>query len=168
MNKLSSKIWPYAIAISIFLIFIASIATIIITSKMPVQDSDTYMMNYHEADDRANEIIKQSIEFNKKYKIEYIKQSLTTNNSTIKYRVSDIESNPINDALIKVVVTRPNSHEFDMELTEFSVEDGVYTFKKINLAKEGRWDIMAKVSVGDIKRFYNVKVDTRSMSVIEY
>ena len=41
MGKSNGKIWPYAIAISIFLVFIAAVATVIIANKLPVEDSDT-------------------------------------------------------------------------------------------------------------------------------
>jgi hypothetical protein len=49
-----------------------------------------------------------------------------------------------------------------------SYENGVYSFPSIKLPVEGRWDIMAKVSVGDLQRFYNVKADTREKDAREY
>lgn len=168
MNLSNGRIWPYAIGASIIFIFGACVATIVITNKLPVEKSDTYMMGYHEADDRANEIIEAQIAFNKKYKIEYISEELKAQNGVVKYRVSDLNSNPVNNAEIKIVVTRPNNHKFDQELTNPKVEDGVYTFDSITLALEGRWDVMAKVNVGELHRFYNIKTDTRGMEVVEY
>ncbi len=168
MNLSSGRIWPYAIGISITLVFGACVATIVITNKMPVEKSDTYMMGYHEADDKANEIIEAQIAFNKKYKIEYVANSLKQQNGIIKYRVSDINSNPVNNAKINIVVTRPNNHEHDQELSNPKIENGIYTFDSFTLAGEGRWDIMAKVSVDDVQRFYNIKTDTRGMEVVEY
>ena len=168
MNKSNGKIWPYAIGLSIFLVFIAAVATVIIAQKLPVEKSDTYMMGYHEADAKANELIQARINFNKQYTIEYMTDSLHVDNSVIKYKVSDSKNNPVNNAKIKVIVTRPNNHKYDQELTNSSVENGIYTFSTITLPKEGRWDIMAKVNVGELQRFYNIKADTRVKEIREY
>lgn len=168
MSKNSGRIWPYAIGASIVLIFGACVATIVVANKLPVEKSDTYMMGYHEADAKANDILKAAIDFNKKYKVEYITDEFEMQNCVIKYRVSDINSNPINNANIKVIITRPNNHKHDQELKNPTVLDGVYTFEPLKLAQEGRWDIMAHVSVENLQRFYNIKTDTRSKEVVEY
>lgn len=168
MNLSNGRIWPYAIGASIILIFGACVATVIVANTLPVEKSDTYMMNYHDADAKANDILKAAIEFNNKYKIEYISDKLDLQNSVIKYRVSDLNANPINNAEIKVVVTRPNNHKHDQELSNPKVENGIYTFDSLKLPQEGRWDIMAKVTVDELHRFYNVKADTRSKEAFEY
>lgn len=168
MNLSNGRIWPYAIGISIILVFGACVATVMVAMKLPVEKSDTYMMGYHEADASANELIKARIIFDKNYKIEYISDKLSLENSVIKYRVSDLNSNPIDNASLKVVVTRPNNHKHDQELINPTVENGVYTFSTIKLSLEGRWDVMAKVNVGELQRFYNVKADTRAKEAFEY
>jgi len=168
LNKSNGRIWPYAISTSIILVFGACVATIVVASKLPVEKSDTYMMGYHEADASANELIQARIEFNRNYKIEYITDGLSLDSSLIKYRVTDMNSNPIDTATLKVIVTRPNNHKHDQELINPTVENGVYTFSTITLPKEGRWDIMAKIEVRDLQRFYNVKADTRTKEAKEY
>ena len=161
-------IWPYAIGISIVLVFGACIGTIVVANKLPVEKSDTYMMGYHDADANANELINARIAFDTKYKVKYITDGLDLDNAIIKYRVTDLNSNPINNAEIKVVVTRPNNHKNDQELVKPSINNGVYTFKSIKLAKEGRWDIMAKINVDKLQRYYNIKADTRTQEAKEY
>ena len=168
MSKSNGRIWPYAIGASILLVFGACVATVIITSTMPVEKSDTYMMGYHEADAKANELIQARIDFNKKYKIEYITEALHVEGSVIKYKVLDLDNNPVNNAQIKIIVTRPNNHKHDQEVSNPVIENGIYTFSKITLPQEGRWDVMAKVNVGNLQRFYNVKTDTRSKGAYEY
>ncbi|WP_294960806.1 FixH family protein [Sulfurimonas sp.] len=168
MSKSNGKIWPYAIGTSIALVFGACVATIIITSTLPVENSDTYMMGYHEADAKANDLINARIAFDKKYKISYVTEGLSLDSSVIKYKVSDLESQAVSNAKIEVVVTRPNNHKHDQTLKSSNYENGVYTFPSIKLPVEGRWDIMAKVSVGDVQRFYNVKADTREKVTYEY
>ena len=168
MNLSNGRIWPYAIGTSIMLVFGFCVATIVVTSTMPVEKSDTYMMYYQEADANANELIEARIAFDKKYKIEYITDGLSLDSTVIKYRVTDLESNPISNAKIKVVVTRPNNHKHDQELNNPSFENGIYTFSTITLPQKGRWDIMAKVNIGEVQRFINVKADTRAKEAFEY
>lgn len=168
VNLSSGKIWPYAISISIILIFGACVATIVVATKLPVEKSDLYMADYHDADKNANALIKSRIAFDKKYKIDYIAGGLSIDNSSVKYRVTDVNSNLVDNANIVIVVTRPNSRKFDLELNSPIVKDGIYSFSGINLPKEGRWDIMAKVSVDDLIRYYNVKADTRDSNFTEY
>ncbi|ABB43368.1 hypothetical protein Suden_0087 [Sulfurimonas denitrificans DSM 1251] len=168
MKLNNGRIWPYAISASIIFIFGACIATIVVTSSLPVQESDTYMMSYHDADAKANELIKAKIDFDKKYNIEYVTQTFTKDKSVIAYKISDKESNPVNNATIKVVLTRPSTLKNDQELNNPSVENGVYTFEPTTLSADGRWDIMAQVSVGETSRFYNIKTDTRGMNIVEY
>ena len=47
-------------------------------------------------------------------------------------------------------------------------ENGVYTFEAIDLPKPGRWDIMAKVTIGEYQRYYNLKADTRNPNTTEF
>ncbi len=164
----SGKIWPYAISGAILLVFGFCVATVVVTSSMPVENSDTHMMYYQEADANANKLIKAKIAFDKKYKIEYITDGISCENSELKYKVLDLNNNPVDNAKIKVIVTRPNNHKHDQELISPTYADGVYSFKSITLPEQGRWDIMAKVNVGDLQRFYNVKADTRAKEVFEY
>jgi len=168
MSKSNGRVWPYAISISIMLVFGACIATIVVAVKLPVEKSDTYMMGYQEANERADEIIKSRIAFNKKYSVEYVTDGLSLESTVLKYRVKDSDNNPVNDAVIKAIITRPNNHKNDQELANPSVENGLYTFSSVILPLEGRWDVMAKIKIGDNQRFYNVKVDTRTNEASEY
>jgi nitrogen fixation protein FixH len=164
----STKIWPYAIGASILLVFGFAVATIVVTSTMPVEKSDIYMMYYQEADANANELIEARIAFDKKYNVEYITDTLSKKSTVIRYKVYDKNFNPVNSAKIKVIITRPNNHKDDQELNNPTVENGIYTFAPTTLPKEGRWNVMAKVNVDDLQRFYNVKADTRTKEALEY
>lgn len=167
-KKSNGKIWPYAISISIFLVVIAGIITISVAIELPVQDSDRYMMGYHEADAKANELIEAKIAFDKKYTLSLITDTLHVESTQLQYKLIDKDNNAIDDAKISLMITRPNTHKYDFELTSPSVKDGIYTFSNVKLAVEGRWNIMAKINVDDNARFYNVKMDTRSKGAYEY
>jgi len=80
----------------------------------------------------------------------------------------DLNSNPVDNATIKAVITRPNNHKNDQELINPRVENGIYTFSTVSLPLEGRWDVMAKISIGENQRFYNIKADTRKKEALEY
>ena len=169
MSKESNgKIWPYAISISILLIVIAGIITIVIATKLPVQDSDAYMMGYHEVDANANKLIEAKIAFNKKYDLKFLTDSLHVENSTIIYKLVDKNNQAIDNAKIVLIVTRPNTHDYDFELQSPTIVDGVYTFANVKLPVEGRWNIMAKIDIADNQRYYNVKMDTRNIGAYEY
>ena len=79
-----------------------------------------------------------------------------------------MDSNPVNSAKFKVIITRPTTTKQDHEMAEPTVENGVYTFKPISLEEAGRWDIMAKINIDGIQKFYNLKADTRNSEVVEY
>lgn len=160
--------WPVLIGLSIIFIFFAAIATVIVAIKNPVQDSDLFMRNYHETNADINDIITKKISFDKKYTISYVTEQFKSDNATLVYKITDKEGNAVNNAEFEVIVTRPNIHDYDMTLESPKVSDGVYRFKRVTLPKEGRWDIMAKVSIADDMRFYNLKADTRYPTTFEY
>ncbi len=168
MNFSSGKIWPYTIATMIAMVFSFCVGTIYVVSQSPVQKSDLYMTSYQDADANANKLIKARIAFNKKYKIEYLTKKLDPENTVIKYKITDLNSKPIANAKIKVIVTRPNENTHDIELNNPKYENGIYLFDSIKLPLKGRWDIMAKVDVGANERFYNLKADTRYKKVKQY
>ncbi len=164
----SGKVWPYAIGASIVFIFGACVATIMVASTLPVSRADTYMMDYHQADATANDLINARIAFDKKYKISYVTEGLSQDKTVLKYKVTDLDGNSVKDAKLKVVVTRPNSKDYDQVLTTYKFKNGLYVFEPIKLELPGRWDIMAKVDVGENQRYYNVKTDTRTKEAKVY
>lgn len=169
MSKSKGMHWPYGIALSFVAVIALSVGTIFVASDNKVEDADLYMQNYHLADANANQILMAQIAFNKKYTIEYVTESLDLKKAVIAYKLADKLGNPVTDAAIEVVLTRPNTHDYDMTLTMPTISvDGLYEFKPVALPLEGRWDIMAKVTVGSDYRYYNLKADTRYSNVFEY
>lgn len=169
MSKDKAMRWPYGIALSFVAVIGLIIATIIAASNSKVEDSDLFMQNYHAVDANANAIMMAQIAFNKKYTIEYVTEGLHTKGTVIAYQITDKNGNPITDATVETVLTRPNTHAYDMTLKNPSISvDGVYEFASVALPVEGRWDVMAKVTVGDDYRYYNLKADTRYTNAFEY
>lgn len=160
--------WPYGIALSFVLIIVLIIGTIVVASNNAVEPSDLYMQDYHVIDENKNDIIRAEIAFKKRYTIEYTTKMLDMKDAVISYALRDKAGHPVNDAKIKVVLTRPNTHDHDMTLENPTVVDGRYSFASVELPKEGRWDIMAHVVIGEHQRYYNLKADTRYPNTFEY
>jgi YtkA-like len=162
MKKNSGLQWPIGISIAIIGVVALGVWTIKETAKEPVEESDIYMHKYQEVDDNANDFINARIAFDKKYSINYIGNKLDINDSKIIYKITSKENNnSINDAKIKVVLTRPQTHNQDTTLGAPTVKDGVYSFET-KLPGKGRWDVMASIIIGKDKRYYNLKMDTQS------
>ena len=163
------RIWPYAIVISILLIVAASIATIVVAVKHPVEMDDMDMQNYHHYDNNANEIIAAQIAFNRKYDVIHQHIVLTKDNAVVSYKITTKDGMNVDNANVHIMVTRPGNHNSDLPFAKPSdISDGVYTFEIGDLPLEGRWNIMAEITVNDDTRYYNLKADTRNSNVFEY
>ena len=164
----SGKIWPYIIGIAITLVFGFCVATVIVTSKADIQSSNDYMTSYQEADAKANDYIKARIDFDKKYDLAYTTKTISGEAPVVEYTLKDKMGNPINSAEIVVQISRPETSKFDQKLQNPEVRDGVYRFKDAKFPKEGVYNIIAKVKVGEDYKFYNIKADTRNDRAYEF
>lgn len=160
--------WPIIIAVSTVIVIGFGIATIKAAINNPVEMSDYGMQGYHTYDNDANDIINAKIAFDKKYSISLTTSQILENNTTLVYQVSDKEGNPVNGAKIEAVLTRPDTTKLDVNLSNPIVSNGQYTFQSVTLPKPGRWDILAKISVGTDQRYYNIKADTRNSKTSEF
>lgn len=160
--------WPIIIALSIIGVIGLSIGTVKVAINNPVEMSDYGMQGYHTYDNDANDIINAKIAFDKKYSISFLTSQITEKGAVIVYKVTDKEGNSINDAKINAVLTRPDTTKLDINLSNPAISDGQYRFNAVDLPKPGRWDILAKVSVGTDQRYYNIKADTRNSITSEF
>ncbi|MDF1877520.1 hypothetical protein JHD47_06785, partial [Sulfurimonas sp. SAG-AH-194-L11] len=74
----------------------------------------------------------------------------------------------IDNAIIKIAISRPETDAFDKTFENPSVKNGIYSFKLNAFPKAGVWNIIAKVSVDDKERFLNMKTDTRNPQSYEF
>ncbi len=168
MDKNAGRKWPWIISASIVAIIAACVVTIKVALKDPDEPSDYGMQNYHEYDRNANQIIEAKIDFDRHYTLSYRGEPLRQKGSVIGYAITDKEGKGINNATINVLLTRPNTSKLDIKLENPTVEEGIYTFNAVDLPKAGRWDILAKVTIGEKQRFYNIKADTRNTFTSEF
>ncbi len=160
--------WPIGVITSVILIVIACAVTIYVALLQPVQEDADMMLGYHNLDANANDMIVAGIRFNAKYKLTYIGEGVSLDGSSIAYKIEDMNANPVNNAVVKVVLSRPVIDEHQIDLENPHIENGIYTFSNVKVAKEGRWNILTKISIGDDYRHMNLKSDTMDKDVYEY
>lgn len=160
--------WPIIIGLSIVGVIGACVWTVKVAINNPVEMSEYGMQNYHEYDRDANDIIEAKIAFDKKYSVIFLTPQILEKGSVIEYKVTDKEGKDVNDASFEVILTRPDMNKYDINLSNPTVEKGKYSFAPVDLPKAGRWDIMAKVTVGSDQRYYNLKSDTRNPNTFEF
>lgn len=160
--------WPIGIISSVIFIIIACALTIYVALLQPVQEDQDMMADYHSLNASVNDIIIAGVKFNAKYKLSYIGEGVSTEGASIAYRIEDMEANPVNDAVIKVVLSRPITSDNQLVLENPRITNGTYVFENVKVALEGRWNILTKVSVGDDYRHMNLKSDTMDKDVYEY
>lgn len=168
IDKNAGKKWPWIIGLSTIAIVGFVIATVKVAIKNPVEMSDYGMQSYHTFDDNANDIINAKIAFDRLYTVGFMTPQVLEKKSILIYEVKDKMGKPIDSAKIEVVLTRPDTIKLDLNLTNPSVHEGKYTFNAIDLPKPGRWDIMAKVTIGENQRYYSLKADTRYPNTTEF
>jgi hypothetical protein len=160
--------WPIIIAVSIVGIIGACVWTIKVALNNPVQMSDYGMQGYHDYDANVNDIIAAKIRFDRKYDIVYLTPQISEKETVIEYNLSDNAGQAINNATVEVILTRPDETQHNISLSNPTVSEGKYTFAPVDLPKAGRWDIMAKITVGNDQRYYNIKADTRKPEISEF
>jgi len=162
------KQWPVGVIVSTILIVIACAVTIYIALLQPVQEDADMMMNYHTLDRSANDIIVAGLRFNKKYSLTYTGEAVSQEGSRLSYKVLDKDGHAVNNARFEVVLSRPILSGSEMILDQPKVENGSYIFNNIKVTDKGRWNILARVSIGEDFRHMNLKSDTMDKNVYEY
>jgi nitrogen fixation protein FixH len=69
------------------------------------------------------------------------------------------DNKPVNDAKIMVRITRPYTKYQYKDLKVISKENGSYKLSSFNIDSIGRWQILAKVTVGDLTSFTKTDIN---------
>ena len=168
MKKDRALRWPYGIALSFVGIIALIYFTIVESLNYPIESSDMNLLNYHVYDKNANDFILKKIAFDKKYDLSFASKPISVSNTQVIYKIINKSGKAIDNAVIKAVITRPDQHKDDITLENPTVANGIYSFKNVSLPKEGRWNIIASIEIGDDIRFLNLKADTRNPNIFEY
>ena len=160
MSKAKSNYWPHFIVGSIFGVAGLCVWTVKIAVNNPVEMDSFYFDTYYNVDQDINNIILKQQAFDKQYKVNLPKNNFVMGANTFALTVHEIESaKAINDANVTVVITRPDTQRLDKKPKLLSTENGIYTFEPFDIEKLGRWQIMSKVTIGELTTFKKLEVN---------
>ncbi len=157
--------WPHMILGFVIIGVILGYWTVKSSVKMPVQESNEYMMKYQEADLSANEIIEAQEIFNKLYNVEllnfkeanvefkYLKRKVgkvfdLNNRDNLEYKVTTKDNKNVDDANLSLLITRPHTNRDDQLFRHIKSKDGIYKIENIKLTKPGRYILRVRVQKG--------------------
>ena len=147
------KFWPHTVILMIVGIIIASGFTIKIAINNPVHEENIFMDSYQNVDENINEILILQHQFNQKYDIK-ANEKLSFGENEVKIKVIDKSNgNLVENAKVTLLVTRPETTEFDQKLENLKYKNGSYIAESIKLEKQGRWFIMPRVTVDKLVGF---------------
>lgn len=168
MKISNGRIWPYAIGISITMVFGFCVATIMVTQTANIQESDAFMTYYQEADANANELIEAKIAFDKKYNIEYFVEYQENNAIELKYKITDKMNQSVENAKIVLAASRPETDLYNKKIDNPKSKEGLYSFDNLAFEKRGVWNIIAKIKIDNESRFFNIKTNTHTQESFEF
>lgn len=181
MSENSHKAWPIAIISSILACVAASVATIIISLDYPVEMDSAYLSTYKAVDAKINDILANQKEFEAKYRVKFISDdeisislknnqilsqssndnnqndtSVATQNNPAKTSDKKQLENALDGLKCAALLTRPetNSHNLDIACSIIKDKFIIKLDLPKTFAKDGRWQILLRVSDGDISGFF--------------
>jgi flagellar assembly factor FliW len=169
MAKNSKKTyWPHMIMGFLMIGITLGYWTVKSAISIPVQESNSYMLKYQQADIHINDIIKSKLRFDKAYKIaltdvtlkkqeiENAKRAkaesvvvLKKGTNSFSYIVSTLGNQVVNDANVTFLLTRPHSVKEDLVIANVPFVNGKYTVNSIDIQKAGRYILRLRVQKGD-------------------
>jgi hypothetical protein len=160
MSKQKVNFWPHFIVLSIFGVAGLCVWTVKIAVNNPVEMDSFYFDSYYNVDQDINNIILKQQAFDKKYHVTLPNKNFTIGTNSLTIKVDEIASGKgVDDANITVVITRPNTQRLDKKPKQLSSQDGVYSFEPFEIKNLGRWQIMSKVTIGELTTFKKLEVN---------
>jgi len=173
-----------------FFIFGITFAMIVWTVKSavntPVYEDRSFMTSYQDVDENYNQMLVANAKFNAKYncrvtinrktvgmelsdllygqrslkKMSSNQEILKLGENQLSLSIKDRESNSVvENAKVEFQITRAIEDMYDINLNDFKMINGTYsTFATIE--KEGNWNIIGKVTVGDDTGYLYIKTNT--------
>jgi len=169
-NENKKTYWPHMIVGFVAIGIILGYWTVKSAIRMPVHESNEYMLKYQTAEKDANEIIEAQQRFDKRYdlkltgmkasdfKPEHLKRKhgkiVALNHlNRITYRLTDKEGHPVSDANVTLLLTRPHTGKEDQLFTHLPYKEGYYVVEKLELKNPGRYILRVRAQKGDAVGF---------------
>ena len=163
MNNIVKKdrnYWPHAIVTVLILMVCACAMVLKIAMDNPVQMDSFYLEKYQDVNRDINKIRAKQKIFEENFKLEYKTKKFTIGeNNSFKISIINIKNKSIiENAEIKLVVSRPDTNEFNQEFKMKIAKNGVFIFDGIKAELPGRWQILTKIKIGDKSSFNRYEV----------
>ena len=151
--KKERNYYPHAVVGMLIGCVIACGLTIKTALDNPVEMDTFYMEKYQKVDQNINQILELQEKFNAQFNLTYSTEKFVMGNNTITLHLSDKSGQPIENATVKMLLSRPDTNKDNKTFLPSKSENGDYTFGPFEIQKEGRWQISSKIDVGEYKGF---------------
>ena len=160
--------WPHMIMGFLIIGLTLGYWTVKSASSIPVQESNSYMLKYQQADMNINEIMEAQARFNHAYKIALVdvvlkKQEienakrakdervvvLKKGSNNFTYRITTLDNQIVDDANVTFLLTRPHTVKEDFLVKDIPFSEGCYHVNGIEIEKAGRYILRLRVQKGD-------------------
>ncbi len=95
--------------------------TIKIAMDNPVEMDTFYMAKYQQVDHSINTILELQEKFNAKFDLAYSTEKFVMGQNSITIRLSDKSGQPVNDANVMMMLSRPDSNKENKEMKPSNV-----------------------------------------------
>jgi len=156
----SKNYWPHGIVLVLIFMVCACAAVVIIAMKNPVEMDSFYMEKYQQVDENINEILEKQKVFDANYALVYkTKKFIIGAQNSFELSITNKKDGTfLENAEVKLMVTRPETNQFNQEILATTAKNGVFIFEGIEVSKPGRWQILTKVHVNDKVGFNEYEV----------
>ena len=176
-----------------FFIFGMTFSMIVWTVKSavntPVYEDRSFMTSYQDVDENYNQMLLSNAKFNAKYscnvkingkrmgmelsdllygqrsleKMSKNQKLLVLGENKISLSIVDKKtSKAIKSAKVEFQITRAIENMLDLNLNNFKCIDDIYA-ASANITKDGYWNIIGKVTVGDNSGYFYIKTTTQKI-----
>ncbi|SFV67781.1 FIG00545237: hypothetical protein [hydrothermal vent metagenome] len=160
--------WPHMILGFLLVGITLGYWTVKSATSVPVQEENEYMLKYQKADTNINQIMDKKIAFDKAYLIQItnVEMQVPAKNEILHrkqkphivlakgvnrfvYEVKDKEGNPVPDANVTFLLTRPHTDMDDISIAKVPFQGDKYIVENINIQKPGRYILRLRAKIGD-------------------
>ncbi len=159
MININPKVWPIGITLSILAVAGMCVWTVKVAQSAPVEYDNSFFDTYQNVDYNMNKMLTLQNEFNKKYSVNIERKDFIIGQNSVELKVTDKEENPINNAKIDVVITRPFTTRSDKKLKVISSKNGLYKFEPFEIKDLGRWQIQSKTTIDNLIAYNKLEVN---------
>lgn len=158
MNE--KNLWPMGILAIVLTVIGLIVWTIRTAASSPTEGDRMYFMDYHDVDKHYNELEAMRVEFNRHYDVVQTNEKLDIGENVLSLKVTNKEGQPIENAAIKALMSRPHTNQDDIKLGDMHYENGTYRSESFTIPKQGRWQSNYLITIGPLKTYRAIDINT--------